>query len=185
MLPETVTQRRRVSQPERVDGRRRDAPIGELIPNSGVGCRKLGAKPGSGSLVHFQQRLALGCVGPLLVGGFHLRQRHAEPLRQQPDRVLESDLLVKLEELEHVSANATAVAIEEALVAVHLERRRLLRVKRAESLVVGPGLFQRDVVLNHRDDVRLVLQVVYEMLRKQSHFKVKGQRSKVKGEVKG
>ena len=34
-----------------------------------------------------------------------LGQRHAELLRQHPHRVLEADLLVQLEELEHVAAD--------------------------------------------------------------------------------
>ena len=62
-------------------------------------------------------RVALGELG----------QRHAEPLRQHPDRVREADLLVQLEELEHVAADAAAEAVEEPLVGVHVERRRLLR----------------------------------------------------------
>ena len=162
--PQTIAQGRRIPQPQRFDCRRCDAAVGKLVPNPCIGCGKLLSKPGGGGLVHLQQRFALGGVGPLLIARLHLGQRHAEPLRQQLDRVLEPNLLVKLEKLEHVTANPTAVAIEEALVAVHLERGRLLGVKRAESFVVGPRLLQRHVVLNHHHDIRVALQVIDERL---------------------
>ena len=46
-----------------------------------------------------------------------LGQRDAELLRQHAHRVREADLLVQLEELEHVAADAAAEAVEEPLVA--------------------------------------------------------------------
>ena len=64
------------------------------------------------------------------------------------------DLLLQFDELEHVAAGLAPEAVEEALVRVDVERRRLLAVERAESLPRRPGLLQRDVVLHHLDDVR-------------------------------
>jgi hypothetical protein len=74
---------------------------------------------------------------------------------------------VQLEELEHVAADAAAETVEEALVAVDVERRRLLAVKRTEPLVGGAGLLQRDVVADDHHDVGVVLQVVDELLGEQ------------------
>jgi hypothetical protein len=71
---------------------------------------------------------------------------------------------VEFEELEHVAADAAAEAVEVALVAVDVERRRLLAVERAEALVGGASLLERDVVLDDDDDVGVVLEVVDELL---------------------
>ena len=98
-----------------------------------------------------------------------LGQRDAELLREHPDRVLEADLLVQLEELEDVAADAAAEAVEESLVRVDVKRRRLLPVKRTEPLVGRAGALQRDVLLHDLHDVRLQAQVVDELLRKQTH----------------
>src|SRR5262249_38748328 len=169
VLPETLAQGGRVSQAERFNCRRREAAVCKLVANPRIRPGKLRAEPGGGSLVDLQERLALRRIGALRIGGLHLRQRKPEPLGEQLDRVLEPDLLVQLEELEYVAANPASVAVEEALVAVDMERRRLLRVKRAETFVAGPRFLQRHVVLNDGDDIRLGLQVVDERLGEQSH----------------
>src|SRR5207302_8969983 len=66
-------------------------------------------------------------------------------------------------------ADAAAEAVEEPLVTMDVERRRLLAVKGTEPFVGGAGLLQRHVILDHDDDVGLVLQVVNEPLRKETH----------------
>jgi hypothetical protein len=71
---------------------------------------------------------------------------------------------VQLEELEHVAADAAAEAVEVALLAIDVERRRLLAVERTEPLVGGAGLLERDVILDDDDDVGVMLQVVDELL---------------------
>ena len=126
------------------------------------------AEPRRRRLVHLEQRFALRGAGALLVVLLELGKRHAEPLRQLLDRVREADLLVQLEKLEDVAADAAAEAVEEPLVAVDVKRRRLLAVKRAEPLVGGAGLLQRHVVLDDDDDVGLVLQVVDEVWGEES-----------------
>ena len=139
---------------------------GDLLPDARAGRRRqLLPEPGGRRLVHLQQPFALGGAGPLLVVLFELRHRHPEALRELLHRVLEADLLVQLEKLEDVAADAAAEAVKEPLVAIDVERRRLLAVKRAEPLVRGAGLLQRHVVLDHDDDVGVVLQVVDELLR--------------------
>ena len=134
-----------------------------------AGRGELLAEPRGRRLVNLEQRLALRGAGALLVVLLQLGKRHAEALREQLHRVVEPDLLVQLEELEDVAADAAAEAVEEPLVAVDVERRRLLAVERTEALVGGAGLLQRHVVLDHDDDVGVVLQVVDELLREQSH----------------
>src|SRR5262249_30627376 len=98
-----------------------------------------------------------------------LRQADACLLREHLHRFGEADLLVQLEELEHVAADVAAKAMEEPLVRVDVKRRRLLAVKRTEALEGPAHALQRYVLLHDRDDVRLQAEVVDEALRKQSH----------------
>ena len=88
-----------------------------------------------------QQTLTQGRIHRRAVG--LLRDGHAELLSQQANRILEAHLLVKLEELEHVSASAAAETIKEPTVGVHTERWRFLGMERAEALVPRPRLLQR------------------------------------------
>ena len=145
---------------------------GDLLPDAdaGRGCELL-AEPRCGCLVHVEQPLALRRARTLLVVLFELRDRHAEPLRELLHRVLESDLLVKLEKLEDIAPHAAAETVEEALVAVDVKGGSLFTVERAESLVRRPHLLQRHVVLNDDHDVCVVLQVVDELLGEEGHFK--------------
>src|SRR5262245_24180979 len=118
----------------------------------------------------------------LIVAGLELRDRHAEALRQRPRRILESDLVLQLDELEDVAADAAAEAVEEPLVAVDGERRRLLAVKRAESLVRIPSLAQRYRVGDDRHDVRGRTDFVNEGLGKKRHslFAIRSSRPAVR-----
>ena len=119
--------------------------------------------------MNLEQCLTFRRARPLVVGLFRFWNRHAEALRELLDGIVEPDLLVELKKLDDVAARAAAKAVKEPLVPVDLKRRRLLTMERTEPLVVGPVLLQRHVVLDHHDDVCLVLQVVYEGLRVQSH----------------
>ena len=163
---ESLAAVRREAEAERVACRAGDATILDL-PADSRACirRKLLPEPCGSGLVHLEERLALGRVGALLVALLHFGKRHPEALREQLHRIGESGLLVQLEELEDVAADVAAKAMEKTLVAVDVKRRRLLAVERTESLVGRAGLLQRHVVLNHDDDVGLVLQVVDELLR--------------------
>jgi len=117
--------------------------------------------------MHVQQRLAQRSVAPPLFGGrVHFRKRDADLLREHPHGVLKADLLVQLEELEHVAAGAAAEAVEEAFVRMDDEGRRLLAVKRTVALVRRAGTLERYVLLDDGEDVRLHAQVVDELLRK-------------------
>ena len=123
-----------------------------------------------GEFVRFEQRLAKRAVAPRIVGGsLGLGNRDAEFVREHPDRFGERDLLVQLEELEHVAAGVAPEAVKKALVGMDVERRRLLVVERAVSLVRRARALERHVLLDHGEDVRLQTQVVDELLRKQTH----------------
>jgi hypothetical protein len=81
----------------------------------------------------------------------------------------EADLLLKFHELEHVAADAAPEAVEEPLLAVHVERRCLLAVERAEPLPRRARLPERDMVLHHPYDVGLQPHVVDEGLGEEGH----------------
>jgi hypothetical protein len=76
---------------------------------------------------------------------------------------------VQLEKLDHIAADAAAEAVEEAFIAVDVERRRLLTVKWTEAFVRGSRFLQRHVVLNDDDDVGLSFQVLDEVSGEQCH----------------
>src|SRR5581483_9636080 len=143
---ETVARiRRRVPEPQALDRLRRDAALLQLLARARAGRRReLLAEVRRRDLVRLQQRFAQRAVPARLVGIAvgHLRQRHAEFLRQHSDGIGERDLLVQFEELEHVAADAAAEAVEEPFVRVDVERRRLLAVKRTEPLQRRPGTLQ-------------------------------------------
>ena len=119
--------------------------------------------------MHLQQRLPFRDVAPLAAIGHQFRHGDAEPLCQHAHRVSEPDLLLQFDELEHVAADAAAEAVEEPLLPVHMEGRRLLTVKRAEPLVRRTGLPERHVVLYHLHDVGLQPHIVDERLREERH----------------
>src|SRR5438132_5265801 len=68
-------------------------------------------------------------------------------------RLGKREALRELEELEDVSTLAAAEAVEEALVAVHMKRRRLLAMKRTESFVALAGELERRDLRHEVDNV--------------------------------
>ena len=103
--------------------------------------------------MNLDERFALRGALALLAAAFQLGNRNAEALREVAHRFLEADLLLQLDELEHVAAHAAAKAVEEAALAHDVERRRLLAMKRAQALVGVAGLAQRDGVRDDGDNV--------------------------------
>ena len=69
------------------------------------------------------------------------------------DRLRKREALRQREELEDVAAGAAAEAIEEALVAIDVKRRRLLAMKRAEAFVALAGELERRDLADEVDDV--------------------------------
>jgi len=90
-------------------------------------------------------------------------------LGEQLHGIGKADFFVQLEKLEHVAADAASEAVEETFVAIDLKGRRLLAMKRAQPFVIGARLLQRHVILDHDDDVGLLLEIVDESLWKQAH----------------
>ena len=113
------------SQAELIDGRLRHLALGKLLPRAGSGrTRQLFAEIGSGHLVHLQQRLPQSGVAPggIVSTAFALfRQREAELLSEHPHRVLKAHFLVKLEELEDITADAASEAVKEAFLGVDVK----------------------------------------------------------------
>ena len=79
---------------------------------------------------------------------------------------------MEFEELEHVAARLAAETVKEPLVRVDGERRRLLRMERTETLVLGPPALQRHVLLDDAHDIRLQAKVIDELLREETHTKL-------------
>src|SRR5690606_19834150 len=75
----------------------------------------------------------------------------------------------QLHELDHVAADAAPEALEQALVRVDVERRRLLLMERTEPLPRRAGLPERRDLADDRHHVGLRLEVLDERLRKQTH----------------
>ena len=72
-------------------------------------------------LMDLDERFALGGRFALLAARFHFGNRDAEPLRERADRFLEANLVLQLDELEDVAADAAAKAVKEPAVAVDVE----------------------------------------------------------------
>src|SRR5262249_37616356 len=146
---------------QRFNGLTRDAAVPELLPRSGPsGTGQLFPKIRRRYLVHFQQRFAQPRVASRVIAFDRLGDRDPEFLREHPHGILEPDFLVKLEELEHVAADAAAEAVEKSFFRIDVKRRRLLAVERTESFIGASGALQRDVLLDDRQEVRLKAQII-------------------------
>ncbi len=116
--------------------------------------------------MNLDERLALGGAFSLIAAALlDLGDWNAEAIREDPQRFAEADFLLELDVLEDVAANTTAEAVEEPLLLVDAERRRLLSVKRAEALVLRPCLAQRHGVRDDGDNVGRRTNFVDEGLR--------------------
>src|SRR3954453_5099590 len=78
-------------------------------------------------------------------------------------------MLVVHHEAEDASANAAAEAVKRLPVRIHMKRRRLLLVKRAEGLEVGPGAPERKVTPNDVHDVVGRSDLLYGFSRDRGH----------------
>ena len=89
----------------------------------------------------------------LLAGVLFILQRDLGPVGQPPHRLREINVLVFLDEGEHVAALVAAEAMEDLAVGIDVEAGALLLVKRAERDEVGPGALERQVRPDHIHDV--------------------------------
>ena len=169
-LFEGVTRARSETEPELFDGLLRHSTVGELRARPAANrSGELLPEIGERNFVRLQQpfpqrRIAAAVVAVL--ARIRLGKCEADFLRQHPHGVLEPELLVELQELEHVAADAASEAVEEPLLRIHGERGRFLVVKRTVALVRRARTLQGYVFLHHLEDVGLQLQVVKELLGK-------------------
>ena len=80
--------------------------------------------------MRFQQRLPIARDRRIFLRVLPVRYRQAEPAGELADRFSESDLVVELDELDDVPGDPAAETLEIPLVAMDVERGRLLSVKR-------------------------------------------------------
>ena len=109
-----------------------------------------------------EQRLPVALALGVLLAIVGLGNWHAGACGHLPDGFGKRDLVVQLDELEDVALGATPEAVKEPLVAVDVKRRRLLAVKRAESLPRRAAAPQRDALLDHLHDVGVRFEVLDE-----------------------
>ena len=102
-------------------------------------------------------RLRVGIAGLGRLG-----KRHAELLGEHPHGVLEPQLFMKLEELEHLAAHVAAKAVKEPLLLIHMERRSLLGVERTEPLVGLSRALERDRLLHDLQNIGLQSQTTHD-----------------------
>ena len=162
---------RRVTIPKNLEGFRRKSPVFELPPRPRPGRRQRAAPyrtpaASSWSLTSASRSCGRRALVRPALGFGHL---HSGALRQVPDGLRKRHLLMELDELDGVAAGAAPETLEEVLVGVDVERRRLLLMERTESLPRVPHLLQRHDVADERDDVRLRFQVVDEGLGEKGH----------------
>ena len=88
---------------------------------------------------------------------------------QQTNRLREIHLVVQLDELDDVPADAAPKAMKHALVAVDAKGRRLLSMEGAQSLPFDTASPQRHPLLDDLHDVHVRLQLVHERSREERH----------------
>ena len=88
---------------------------------------------------------------------------------EQLDRLGETEPLLLLDELDHVTADPAAEAVVELLLGVDRERRGALLVERAEADPAGALAAQVGVGGDHLDDVRRLLDPFKALGRDQRH----------------
>jgi hypothetical protein len=114
--------RRRVAVPEGLDRLGRQPSRLEFATGPGPGrADQLFPVEAGRVLVQLDERLALSRRRPFLRSAFGLRQLDAGPRRQVTDGFRKRHLLLPFDERHHVAADTAPEALEEPLVAVHVE----------------------------------------------------------------
>ena len=80
-------------------------------------------------------------------------ERDAGSLREHPRGFGEREILVTLHEFDNVARFAATETFEETAIGMHVERRRFLTVKRAESHEIVSALLQLHVRADERTDI--------------------------------
>ena len=117
-----------------------------------------------------ENRLAVPLALRILVSILWFGHGHARARGNLPDGLRKRNLVVQFDELEDVALGAAPEAMEEPLIAVDVERRRFLSMKRTEPLPRGPAAAQRHPFLDDLHDVGVRLEVLDEVGRKERHY---------------
>ena len=118
-------------------------------------------KIAEGPLVDDEHRLALRLLAPLLIGQLTLLYLDMVFVGQPAQRLGIGHLLVLHDEADGRAALAAPEAVARATRGRDKERRGLLVVERAQSLVVRPCLAQRDELRHHVNNIGRVLDAFY------------------------
>jgi len=149
-----IPQVRSAAESEQLHGFRRHPAFGEVIAGDlAAGFIGQRALPALGYLLVDLQQPFLEMPRLLLPRVLLILERNFRPVRQPAHRLREVNVLVFLDEGEHVAALMTAEAMEDLAMGVDVEARRLLLVKRAERDEVGSGSLERQVRPDHIHDV--------------------------------
>ena len=132
--------------------------------------RQLLTKPRGRDFVGAENRLAVPLALRVLVSVLWFGHGHARARGNLPDGLRKRNLVVQFDELEDVALGAAPEAMEEPLIAVDVERRRFLSMKRTEPLPRGPAAAQRHPFLDDLHDVGVRLEVLDEVGRKKRHY---------------
>ena len=126
--------------------------------------RKLRLEPGSRSLHHAVERVALPlpCLGARVARG----QREPRIARQPLHRFREREALVPHDEADDIAVGAAAEAVEEALVLIHREGGRLLLVEGAEPEQFAPAAQEPHAFADHAFQRNACANLVQKLRRK-------------------
>ena len=116
--------------------------------------------------MHIDERHANLSVTRLCrTGKADLGHGHAELLSDQADGFREGDVLDLLHKGEDIARFSAAKAVVKLPRGMHRKRRRLLGMKRTEpGEILRPSLLQLDVVADDADDIRLLLEDLFEVV---------------------
>src|SRR5262249_5488077 len=93
----------------------------------------------------------------------------AGPLGERPDGLRKREAIHAHQEAQRIAARAAAEAVEDAALGIHGERRRPLRVERAEALPVVARPLQAHELADQVHDVRACANLVEQRLGEPGH----------------
>src|SRR5208337_559503 len=122
-------------------------------------------KRGSAHMHVDEHHANVSVAGLLRTGKRDLGHGHAQLLSNQPKGFREGDVLDLLDKGEDISRLSAAKAVIKLPCGMHRKRRRLLGMKRTKPRkVLRPSLLQLDVVANDANDIRLLLEGLFEVV---------------------
>src|SRR5438874_6637713 len=171
-IPQQKPRIRRVPNPKAPDRLLIQPPPGQILPRPRpLRPAQAFLKESTGALVDIKQhrsQLSFFRLGRAAKAGF--REKNVPLLRDRSHRLRKSNVLDFLHEAKHIARRPTPKAVKELPRGMHRERRRLLAMKRTQPRkILRPRLLQLDVIADHANDVRLLLERVSEIARVSHH----------------